>query len=129
MFKWWWIDLYIKVEIPAASDAVQSLIESSAGASDHGWEVGWSLSSYSSGPQPWLNTLQEHVCGALFQSFLSVSLCLCLCMCVSWGIYLFLYALGNLSSRIEVQTISAHTWVHWYMLLMWDQLPELLNNL
>lgn len=48
-----------------ASDAVQSLIESSTGALDHGWEVGWSLSSYSSGPQPLQNTLQERVCGAL----------------------------------------------------------------
>lgn len=49
---WLSAKLLTLVEIPVASDAVQSLIESSSGAIDHGWEVGWSLSSYSSGPQP-----------------------------------------------------------------------------
>ncbi|KAL8108054.1 glyoxysomal processing protease, glyoxysomal isoform X2 [Apium graveolens] len=59
--RWLSAKLLTLVEIPVASDAVQSLIESSTGALDHGWEVGWSLSSYSSGPQPLPNTLQEHV--------------------------------------------------------------------
>lgn len=59
--RWLSAKLLTLVEIPVASDAVQSLIESSTGALDHGWEVGWSLSSYSSSPQPLLNTLQERV--------------------------------------------------------------------
>lgn len=65
--------LYLKVDIPVASDAVQSLIESSTGALDHGWEVGWSLSSYSNDAQPLLNSLQKQVCGTLSQSFFSLS--------------------------------------------------------
>lgn len=54
-------DLCLKVEIPVASVAVQSLIEASTGASDHGWDVGWSLASFSNGPQPFVNTLQQQV--------------------------------------------------------------------
>ncbi|WOG85142.1 hypothetical protein DCAR_0104329 [Daucus carota subsp. sativus] len=59
--NWLSAKLLTLVDIPVASDAVQSLIESSTGALDHGWEVGWSLSSYSNDAQPLLNSLQKQV--------------------------------------------------------------------
>ncbi|KAM7530652.1 hypothetical protein LguiB_034062 [Lonicera macranthoides] len=45
------------VEIPVSSSSVQSLIEGS-GSSEHGWEVGWSLASYSNSPQPSIDSFQ-----------------------------------------------------------------------
>ena len=43
------------------SSAIQSLIEASSASLEHGWEVGWSLASYSDGPQPLANARQSQV--------------------------------------------------------------------
>lgn len=51
----------MKVDIPLSSLAVQSLIESSSGTLDHGWEVGWSLASYDSGPRNFMGVTQTQV--------------------------------------------------------------------
>lgn len=40
--------LVLKVDIPMSSNALQSLIEASPGSLVHGWEVGWSLASFTS---------------------------------------------------------------------------------
>ncbi|XP_021911111.1 glyoxysomal processing protease, glyoxysomal isoform X2 [Carica papaya] len=38
--------MFTKVDVPASSLALQSLIEASSSSLEHGWEVGWSLASY-----------------------------------------------------------------------------------
>ncbi|XP_052301173.1 glyoxysomal processing protease, glyoxysomal isoform X4 [Populus trichocarpa] len=51
------------VDVPVSSLALQSLVEASSGSMDHGWEVGWSLASHESGPQPFMDvgqTQTEH---------------------------------------------------------------------
>ncbi|GFZ06197.1 protease-like protein [Actinidia rufa] len=47
------------VDVPVTSSAIQSLIEASSASLEHGWEVGWSLASYSDGPQPLANAKQS----------------------------------------------------------------------
>lgn len=51
----------IKVDIPMSSTAIQSLIEASPGSLDHGWEVGWSLASASSGTHSLTDAAQSLV--------------------------------------------------------------------
>ncbi|XP_057544643.1 glyoxysomal processing protease, glyoxysomal isoform X2 [Amaranthus tricolor] len=36
----------LKVDVPATSSAIKSLIEASSGAFEHGWEIGWSLAAH-----------------------------------------------------------------------------------
>ncbi|KAL6546589.1 hypothetical protein OROMI_022310 [Orobanche minor] len=49
-----WIpaELVKMVDIPQSSAAVQSLIQASCGSVENSWEVGWSLATNISGPQP-----------------------------------------------------------------------------
>ncbi|KAL6992534.1 hypothetical protein U1Q18_010644, partial [Sarracenia purpurea var. burkii] len=49
------------VDVPVSSSAVQSLIQASSGSLKHGWEVGWSLASYSDGPQSLNGAVQTQV--------------------------------------------------------------------
>jgi len=51
----------MKVDVPVSSLALQSLVEASSGSMDHGWEVGWSLASHESGPQPFMDVGQTQV--------------------------------------------------------------------
>ena len=51
----------IQVDVPASSMAVQSLIQASSGSLENCWEVGWSLASYSDGPQTLKNAVQAGV--------------------------------------------------------------------
>ncbi|CAK9181839.1 unnamed protein product [Ilex paraguariensis] len=55
---WLPTELLTLVDIPVSSIAVQSLIEASSGSLEHGWEVGWSLASYSNGPQAVIDAIQ-----------------------------------------------------------------------
>lgn len=52
---------YLKVDIPASSDSIQSLIGASAGSLEHSWEVGWSLASHNDGHQPYFDATQKEV--------------------------------------------------------------------
>ncbi|KAG7962339.1 hypothetical protein I3843_09G062200 [Carya illinoinensis] len=45
-------------DIPASALALQSITEASLGSLDNGWEVGWSLASQNSGPQPFMDATQ-----------------------------------------------------------------------
>ncbi|KAD3337799.1 hypothetical protein E3N88_33320 [Mikania micrantha] len=56
---WLPAELVALVDIPASFIALQSLIGSSSGSLDHGWEVGWSLASYNDGHQPYFDTTQK----------------------------------------------------------------------
>jgi len=40
----------VKVDIPASSAAIQSLLEASSG-SEHSWEVGWTLAAHVNSPR------------------------------------------------------------------------------
>lgn len=51
----------MQIDVPASSLAIQSLIEGSLGSIEHGWEVGWSLASYSNGPQSSVDVVQSKV--------------------------------------------------------------------
>lgn len=51
----------MQVDVPASSLALQSLIEPSLGSLEHGWEVGWSLASYSNGPQSSIDGIHSKV--------------------------------------------------------------------
>lgn len=53
--------LFMKVDVATSSTAVQSLIEASSGSIEHGWEVGWSLASYGSGHQSFMDSAQKQV--------------------------------------------------------------------
>lgn len=59
------ISLYVlfdlKVDIPAASVALQSLMGSSSVSLEHVWEVGWSLASSSGGHRPYFDAIQKEV--------------------------------------------------------------------
>ncbi|XP_057996325.1 glyoxysomal processing protease, glyoxysomal isoform X2 [Hevea brasiliensis] len=56
--SWFTAELIRLVDIPESSFAVQSLVESSSGSLDHGWEVGWSLASYDNGPRNFMDVTQ-----------------------------------------------------------------------
>lgn len=51
----------MKVDVPLSSLALQSLTEASLGASEHGWEVGWSLASYDTDSQPLMDVMRTEV--------------------------------------------------------------------
>ncbi|KAL3522300.1 hypothetical protein ACH5RR_015134 [Cinchona calisaya] len=59
--RWLLAELLMMVNVPVTSNAVQSLIEVSSGSLEHGWEVGWSLASYASGPQSVIGNTQLEV--------------------------------------------------------------------
>ncbi|XP_052202862.1 glyoxysomal processing protease, glyoxysomal isoform X2 [Diospyros lotus] len=59
--------LFALVDVPASSMAVQSLIQASSGSLENCWEVGWSLASYSDGPQTLKNAVQAGVEESLIQ--------------------------------------------------------------
>ncbi|KAF2297741.1 hypothetical protein GH714_002516 [Hevea brasiliensis] len=59
--SWFTAELIRLVDIPESSFAVQSLVESSSGSLDHGWEVGWSLASYDNGPRNFMDVTQTQV--------------------------------------------------------------------
>ncbi|XP_057948608.1 glyoxysomal processing protease, glyoxysomal [Malania oleifera] len=58
-----WIpaQLLAMVDVSVSSIALQSLIDASSGSSEHGWEVGWSLASYSNEAQPYLDSIKTEV--------------------------------------------------------------------
>ncbi|KAJ9566448.1 hypothetical protein OSB04_002414 [Centaurea solstitialis] len=56
---WLPAELITLLDIPASSIALQSLIGASSGSLEHGWEVGWSLASYSDGQQPYFNATHK----------------------------------------------------------------------
>ncbi|CAH9114191.1 unnamed protein product [Cuscuta epithymum] len=49
------------VNVPTSSTAIQSLVEASSGSIKHDWEVGWSLASYGSGHQSFMDPAQKQV--------------------------------------------------------------------
>ncbi|KAK3015884.1 hypothetical protein RJ639_005711 [Escallonia herrerae] len=59
--SWLSAQLLTLVDIPESAVAVQSLIDASSGSSEHGWEVGWSLASYSNSSQPLMGALRTQV--------------------------------------------------------------------
>ncbi|XP_059658927.1 glyoxysomal processing protease, glyoxysomal isoform X2 [Cornus florida] len=58
---WLSAQLLTLVDVPASSIALQSLIESSSSSLEHGWEAGWSLASYSDGPQSFVDAIRTQV--------------------------------------------------------------------
>ncbi|KAI3740695.1 hypothetical protein L2E82_31166 [Cichorium intybus] len=56
---WLPAELITLVDIPESSIALESLVGSSSGSLDHGWEVGWSLASYKDGHQPYFDDTQK----------------------------------------------------------------------
>ncbi|KAK9150190.1 hypothetical protein Syun_008499 [Stephania yunnanensis] len=60
--QWLTAQLLAMVDIPASSRALESLIDTPSGMSEHGtWEVGWSLALLNNGPQNSLDALQMQV--------------------------------------------------------------------
>lgn len=51
----------MQIDVPASARAVQSLIETSLGSTEHGWEVGWSLASLYNGSQSLKGVTQTQV--------------------------------------------------------------------
>ncbi|KAK9267768.1 hypothetical protein L1049_010202 [Liquidambar formosana] len=57
---WLPAQLLTLVDVPISSLALQTLFEASSGSSEHGWEVGWSLASYSA-PQTLMDFVKMQV--------------------------------------------------------------------
>lgn len=65
---WLPVELLKMVDVNVSSDAVQSLVEASPGSVDHGWDIGWSLTSDVSGYQSNASSLWSKVEKPPFQS-------------------------------------------------------------
>ncbi|XP_019175610.1 PREDICTED: glyoxysomal processing protease, glyoxysomal isoform X2 [Ipomoea nil] len=71
VLHWLPAELLKLVDVATSSTAVQSLIEASSGSNgsiEHGWEVGWSLASYGSGHQSFMDSARKQVEQASFPS-------------------------------------------------------------
>lgn len=60
--------MFTKVDVPASSLALQSLIEASSSSLEHGWEVGWSLASYDNDLQTSIDIIRTPVSLVFFQN-------------------------------------------------------------
>lgn len=49
------------MDVPAASSAIQSLIEASSGSLEHSWEIGWSLAARRDSSQKFKGSVQAQV--------------------------------------------------------------------
>lgn len=59
----------MQVDIPVSAHSLQSLVEASLTSPELGWEVGWSLASYSNDSQPYKDFLQTQVILVVFFFF------------------------------------------------------------
>ncbi|CBI30593.3 unnamed protein product, partial [Vitis vinifera] len=58
---WLPVQLLALVDVPAFSLAVQSIIEASSGSREQGWDVGWSLASYTGDSHTLVDAIQTQV--------------------------------------------------------------------
>ncbi|KNA05024.1 hypothetical protein SOVF_194200 [Spinacia oleracea] len=56
--KWFGAEVLRLVDVPAASSAIQSLIEASSGSLEHSWEIGWSLAARRDSSQKFKGSVQ-----------------------------------------------------------------------
>ncbi|VFQ58873.1 unnamed protein product [Cuscuta campestris] len=66
--NWQPAELLRVVNVPTSSTAIQSLVETSSGSIEHDWEVGWSLASYGTGHQSFMESARKQVEQASFPS-------------------------------------------------------------
>ncbi|VFQ78479.1 unnamed protein product [Cuscuta campestris] len=59
--NWQPAELLRVVNVPTSSTAIQSLVETSSGSIEHDWEVGWSLASYGTGHQSFMESARKPV--------------------------------------------------------------------
>ncbi|RVW95770.1 Glyoxysomal processing protease, glyoxysomal [Vitis vinifera] len=60
---WLPVQLLALVDVPAFSLAVQSIIEASSGSREQGWDVGWSLASYTGDSHTLVDAIQTQLTG------------------------------------------------------------------
>ncbi|KAJ4833895.1 hypothetical protein Tsubulata_041476 [Turnera subulata] len=56
--RWFPAQVIRLADVPLSASALQSLVKTSSGSLDHGWEVGWSLASHDNGPKTFLDAVQ-----------------------------------------------------------------------